>query len=180
MAINAGSTALAADFVNTSAGAGDANKGVKLDSGGKINPNMAKKFGCRVINASSTISNGGLSTMSFPAEDFDDDNMHSNVSNTSRITFNTAGYYIVGGSVWRGGVSSSAPLGCAIVLNGTTQIGNGGGSLMAGGCGAQTMRHFAVGDYVELQACSPGDSGPGPGASGDEKTNFWALMVQKD
>ena len=42
MTISAGSDALAADFIDTSAGAGDSGKGVKLDSDGKINNNMIK------------------------------------------------------------------------------------------------------------------------------------------
>ena len=177
MTITNGQNADASDFVSTSSGAGDAGKAVKLDSAGKINPNMQKKFGCRLFGSSSSVPNSGLSAMSFPSESFDDDTMHENVTNPSRITFKTAGYWMVGGAIHIGGTASSGPIGVTIRLNGTSNIGAGGGALYAGAGGACTMRHFDLNDYVELFGISPSSAGSG---SGDDKTNFWAILLQAD
>lgn len=179
MTIATGQNIVAADFINTSAGAGSASKGVKLDSAGKINPNMAKKFGCKVYqNGSTAFSSGGTTFMSFQVEEFDDDTMHSTVTNVSRITFTTAGYYLVGGSV-TGGAGSLTTMGCGIRLNGTTIIASGGGADNSGvGKGVHTsvVRHFNASDYIEFGA----SANTATGSSGDEGTNFWAILLQKD
>jgi hypothetical protein len=177
MTIATGQNINASDFINTSAGAGDASKGVKLDSAGKINPNMAKKFGCRLHSSSTNVSNGGMSTMSFPSESFDDDTMHENVTNPSRITIKTAGYWMIGGSISLAGSTSSAVVGIDLYLNNATVIAAGGGTYWGNGGGVTTIRHFAVNDYIQLRGISPSASF---NASGDDATNFWAILLQKD
>jgi hypothetical protein len=179
MTIATGQNINASDFINTSAGAGDASKGVKLDSAGKINANMKKKFGCKVYqNAGTAFSAGGTTYMSFQVEEFDDDTMHSTVSNVTRITFTTAGYYLVGGSA-TGGNGSLTTMGCGIRLNGTTIIASGGGADNSGaGRGVHTsvVRHFNAADYIEFGA----SANSATSSSGDEGTNFWAILLQKD
>ena len=54
----------------------------------------------RVRNsAAQSIPTGSTTTLTFDTEDFDTDTMHSTVTNTSRITCNTAGKYLVIGQV---------------------------------------------------------------------------------
>lgn len=51
---------------------------------------------CRVYNSSAlSIPNGGETVLTFNSENHDVDSMHSTSVNTSRITFNTAGVYVV-------------------------------------------------------------------------------------
>src|SRR5262245_7924090 len=58
---------------------------------------LANPPACRVYNSDD--SNGVVDqtdlAVSFDSERFDTDNMHSTSSNKSRITFNTAGVYVV-------------------------------------------------------------------------------------
>lgn len=57
---------------------------------------LASPPACRVYNsANESIASGAPTTVTFDTELFDTDSMHSTVSNTSRITINTAGVYIV-------------------------------------------------------------------------------------
>lgn len=61
---------------------------------------LANPPACRVYNSSNiSITNGTLTTLTFNSERFDTDTMHSTSTNTGRITFNTAGLYVVGGNI---------------------------------------------------------------------------------
>jgi hypothetical protein len=51
---------------------------------------------CRVYNSvTQSLTNVTEATLTFDTERFDTDSMHSTVTNTGRITFNTAGLYVV-------------------------------------------------------------------------------------
>lgn len=51
---------------------------------------------CRVSDGTGlVITDGGTTLMTWSAESYDTDNMHDTSSNTSRITFTTAGFYQV-------------------------------------------------------------------------------------
>jgi len=60
MAIAAGSDILASDFIDTSAGAGDAGKGVKVDSAGKIDESFQKAPITKKMVAGETINGATL------------------------------------------------------------------------------------------------------------------------
>lgn len=105
--------------------------------------------------------------LDFDVEDFDTDTMHSTVSNTSRITIQTPGKYLLLGTV---STSANATAQAAFRVNGTTEIllsavGNAGASLN-GGCTIAAIYSFTAGQYVELmgafgstQNCSFGVDG---------------------
>lgn len=95
-------------------------------------------------------------TFTFTTEEYDTDTMHDNVSNTSRITFTTAGKYSISGS-------SEAVLaktfGLRILKNGTTSMGVSSGGAAFGlnileGGSISIQAEFSAGDYIELQFAS--------------------------
>lgn len=175
--INNGNQVSAADFISTSAGAGSSGKVGKLDATGKTDKSFAKRFGVRATQNSGT-GFSGMTAIAFQTEDFDDDTMHDPVTNNSRITFKTAGYWLVGGCI-KSSFGTTGNYGMKMLLNGTTVIAGGGGvgGSGDGGASVQTVRHFNVNDYVEVLANSPSGAST---TSGDEATNFWALLVQTD
>lgn len=176
MSIVAGSDILASDFISTSAGAGDSGKAPKLNASGKLDKTFPSIFGCRVYqNAGTSISSGGSAIIAFQAEDFDSDTMHDNATNNTRITFKTAGYYLVVATFYTTGTSSSAAMGGLLRLNGSTVIAGGGGSIQTAGVTVSTIRHFAVNDYIEFICTSPAGS---ISSDGNESTNFSAIMLQ--
>lgn len=111
-------------------------------------------------------------SIAFDAEDFDTDSMHSNTTNNTRITINTAGKYVIGASIVTGGNIS---MGVRLLLNGTTNIaehrsGNGGEDSRD----ISTLYDFAVNDYIEVQAISGSST---TAVQLGTKTNFWAKKI---
>lgn len=91
----------------------------------------------------------------YDTEDIDSDNGHSTVSNTSRYTSQTAGWYeIEGGWTLVAGTATGRRL-SIWAINGT-QINGGQSTMVAGtsatGFGLGRTVFLNVGDYVELQA----------------------------
>lgn len=127
---------------------------------------------CRVYQTGAT----GLSTtwtaLAFGAENFDTDVMHDNSTDNTRITFNTAGTYVVGGIV---GTTSNAVVGARVRLNGSTILatqrqGNSGANESAN---VSTIYTFAQNDYIELQ----GYAGSSVNSFGDSQCSFWAYLI---
>jgi hypothetical protein len=112
--------------------------------------------GCAVSNSADIAATSGASTLlTFNTESFDTDSMHSTVSNTSRITFNTAGVYSVGAMItWTAsGAGSYRQL--SLRLNGTTTIGLVQIPPVTGGTLATAMQlertlKFAATDFIEF------------------------------
>lgn len=110
---------------------------------------------CRVYHSlDQSIATGVTTVLSFNSERYDTDSMHSTVTNTSRITFTTAGVYVVtGGIEWD--TNSDGRRAISIRLNGTDLLVRHV-SLPAGtsACSqaTSTIYKFAAGDYVELLA----------------------------
>jgi hypothetical protein len=172
MAITAGSNANASDFVSTSAGAGDSGKVAKLNASGKFDKTFPSRWGCRVKSAAGQSYSTGT-TIAFGAEDFDDDTMHDNVTNNTRITIKTPGTYMIGANV--AGSATTSTLGVKLQLNGTTMIASGGGGYANnGGSSVVTVRTFALNDYIEVIAYANSANN----SSADESTNFWAILLQ--
>jgi len=84
---------------------------------------LANPPACRVYNSAATTSipNNAATTLTFDSERFDTDSMHSTVTNTSRITVNTAGLYVVNAQVFFAGNGTGERY-VAINVNGATTI----------------------------------------------------------
>lgn len=109
----------------------------------------------RVYSASNQAIPVGVDTpLSFELERWDTAALHSNTTNTSRLTATRAGLYEISGNVvWNIGSGSRYVL---IKLNGTTiiaaQQSSGTGFAMHGA--VATTYRLGVGDYVELAVFS--------------------------
>lgn len=108
---------------------------------------------CRVYNnAAISIPNVTTTPLTFNSERFDTDSMHSMVSNTGRITFNTAGVYVVTANIsW-----AASAVGFRITnirLNGATVLASTSSVVRSDGfldVPCPTIYKFAVGDYIEV------------------------------
>jgi hypothetical protein len=101
--------------------------------------------------------------ITFDAEDRDNDGMHSTVSNTSRMTAQTAGWYECGGTVSTTNTAAATSRGAKWTVNGADVGGSQTFLLLASGTVAivappTKMLFLNVGDYVELQGITSGAS----------------------
>ena len=89
------------------------------------------------------------------ADAFDTDDMHSTSVNTSRITINTAGIYLLSG-VMSFALNATGLRACRFLLNGTTSIRqisqDATGATVGNDIPISMLYSLAVTDYVELQA----------------------------
>jgi hypothetical protein len=81
---------------------------------------------CRLTDSanSQTAANNAQTPVTWDTETFDTDSMHNPSSNPSRITFTTAGKYIVSGSITFANTNATGARGAHIRLNGSTRIGS--------------------------------------------------------
>lgn len=110
-------------------------------------------FYCNVYNSANiSIPNNSWTVLTFDSEQSDVSNMHSQVSNTNRITLPVAGFYLYGACV---GFASNATgvRYSAIQVNGSTILRNYGPNLGASYNVYQTLSsgyYFAANDYLTL------------------------------
>lgn len=103
-----------------------------------------------------SIPNNSFTTIAFELEDYDYGDLHSNVTNNSRLTAQADGVYLIQGTVnWTSNTSNDR--GALIRLNGTTTIATSmevTQSTSATVKNTHVMTHFymTTGQYVELQA----------------------------
>jgi hypothetical protein len=124
-------------------------------------------------NLSSTINSGLFNVQAFQLETFDNDLMHDNAINNTRITFKTAGAYSFGANITAVG---QLQLMARIILNATTVLaGDGTVSFVAAPTPVNVsgIYQFAVNDYIEVSVSGNGTSS----TTGDIRTNFWAFKL---
>jgi hypothetical protein len=114
---------------------------------------------CSVFNSTSqNVGGNAISVMLANSENYDNNGMHSTVSNTGRITAQTAGRYQFVATISFSGTNLDANQFCSVSLlvNGTTRLNGIGGQLGNAVVGAvATVVRTAVlsaGDYVESEA----------------------------
>lgn len=141
---------------------------------------LARPPACRVTKAAlQSIPNNTVTAITFDTERFDTDTMHDTVTNNSRITFTTAGIYMVGGTL-RYQSNATGYRNIVIRLNNGNNIAEDLKPIVAAIVtisSIATLYQFIAGDYVEL--CAEQTSG---GALNVEKVNpdspeFWATWV---
>jgi hypothetical protein len=120
-------------------------------SGGTITDSASYQ----VVLEDSYLLDGTLTAVPFTAERIDTDNMHDNAVNNTRITFTTAGTYVVTASNDVYDVAGSVRT--SLILNGITTLAETGSFSGDGGNGSiAVIRDFASNDYVELFASDVG------------------------
>jgi hypothetical protein len=116
---------------------------------------LANPPSCRVYhNAAQSITNNSVAVCSFNSERWDTDSMHSTSVNTSRITINTAGLYIVTFHIEFESASNYTNTAAVIKMNGTTDLGQqyrveGNGVTIVPRHSVATVYKFSAGNYVE-------------------------------
>lgn len=142
---------------------------------------LANPPACRVYNSTNQATSGTSAALTFNSERFDTDSMHSTSSNTSRITFNTAGLYVVSFTcAWGNSATGGREL--SIALNGTTSIAMDEASA-AGMVGSEfsqsltTMYKFAANDYVEVLARQSSGGSLDIVVAGNRSPEFSAVWV---
>lgn len=113
---------------------------------------LANPPSCRVYNTVAiSIPHNTHTTLTFNTNRWDTNGMHSTVTNTSRITINTAGLYTVTANVaWASAAGNTTRL-LRVVLNGANWIvadqdDNSFGVMVQS---VTTTYKFAVGDFIE-------------------------------
>jgi hypothetical protein len=114
---------------------------------------------CSVFNTTTqNVGTTAFSVMLATSENYDNDGMHSTVSNTGRITAQTAGRYLFAATIAFGptNLDSNVALSVSLLVNGTTRLDGVGGNLGNGAVGsvATVVRTvvLSAGQYVESEA----------------------------
>ena len=123
--------------------------------------------GCRVTSAGAQSIGTTLTAVIFDVESFDTDTMHDNVTNNTRVTFTTTGYYQISGSVV---TDANVAARAQILLNGTTTIfacatGNAATSYQNGAV-VSMLYNFSAADYIELMGAFGSTQNTFAGVSG--------------
>lgn len=115
---------------------------------------LQKEIGCRLTRGSfKSIANSTVTAVDWDGERFDDDTMHSTSSNTTRITFTTAGTYAIGG-VGRFATNATGKRQVNIRLNGATVIAASSCNAVSGSptfVSVSSVWRFSAADYIEFE-----------------------------
>lgn len=117
---------------------------------------LANPPACRVYhNTSQNLTNNTRTALDFNSERYDTDTMHSTVTNSTRITFTTAGVYVVGGQIELPADTDLTAIDWSLRVNGSAfiafdQDNNPGTANVSRGYSIQTQWKFAAADYVEF------------------------------
>lgn len=137
---------------------------------------------CRVYKTTNfATATATAAAVTFNAERYDNDSMHSTSSNTSRITMTTAGVYLVGACIeWTGNATGARE--AAIRLNGSTVLASDLVPL-TGSAGAsciqvvQCVYAFSAADYVEVRVTQSSGGALDVVASGAYSPEMWAQWL---
>ena len=105
------------------------------------------------LNANQALTNGGAVNKVSLTEDFDNDTMHDDGVNPSRITFTTAGRYLINGNAIFAQDTTGTYRQARLLLNNTgtmTQVTSGPVTGTVTGINVSILRTFAAADYIEL------------------------------
>lgn len=146
---------------------------------------LANPPACRVYhNANQSVNDNTLTLVAFNSERYDTDAMHDTVTNNGRITFNTAGLYIVGFQGRFPAANDFSVAGAYIRLNGSTLIAvNSGGRALTGSSdlhfGVTTTYKFAAADYIEVQVHQDNTANTARNleAVANYSPEFWATWI---
>lgn len=129
------------------------------------------------------INNNSYTALTFDSEDFDNATVHSTSSATSRLTFATAGKYLIGGASVAGNNSTIYPTQLLVQENATAYVCRSFHASAETGSyvypNITTLYAFAANGYAELIAWHNEGSAVAWGEAGadTEPSNFWAVWL---
>lgn len=136
---------------------------------------------CRVYNSGAiSVANNTLVALTFDSERFDTDTNHSTVTNTGRITFTTAGKYLVGAHVKFATNATGRRL-LRLRLNGSTILADVEIQAVTVASTAtklhvSTLYNFAAADYVEVCVFQDSGSSLDVQVEGNTSPEAWATF----
>lgn len=140
----------------------------------------AESMGCRLGSTVDIATATGVTrTVPFDKEYWDIDDMHDNVTNNTRITFNHQGRYVVGGNV-DFEINAAGFRILAIVKNGVTTLAIDHRPPIAGQlvmCHVSTCDYFNRGDYIELFVTQNSGAALAIFHADEYLPHFWAHRV---
>lgn len=127
----------------------------ELATGAVTAPDIGKLPAVRVYNSTAeTIGSGGQTTLTFDSEAFDNGNMHSTTTDTSRLVAPIAGIYEIGANLqWDNGGDTDSYRQFYIRKNDAEYLANErlpGSSLAVMDHNVSTLAKLSAGDYVEI------------------------------
>lgn len=146
---------------------------------------LANPPACRVYhNTTQSVSDSVVTPLVFNSERFDTDTMHDTVTNTGRITFKTAGLYIVTLTFAYANAADYLSASAKIRLNGATELVETFGGTQTDAndhyfVNVTTLYKFAVNDYVEALAWQNNTANTARNvvAAGNKSPEFAAVWV---
>lgn len=146
---------------------------------------LANPPACRAYhNTTQSLTDNTETTVLFNAERYDTDTMHSTSTNTGRITFNTAGLYVVGFLIEVAAAADYTLCYTSLRLNGTTPLFEdvsyadpvAAANVHLGGT---TVYKFAAADYVEIRAYQDNTANAARNITNaaNRSPEFWATWI---
>lgn len=118
---------------------------------------LANRPACEAVHSTTqSLTDNVEATVAFDTDASDNDAMHDPVTLNTRITFKTAGFYVVSFGCEITAAADYASYYCYIRLNGTTLVAQGSSTPpLIGSVGlwltATALRKFNLNDYVEVR-----------------------------
>lgn len=108
-------------------------------------------------SAAQTFTSGTWTAVTLDVTDVDTDSGHSNITNNSRYTAQTAGWYwVVGFGAWVNSANAQADVYCGLYVNGTLILGTAQALQKTANdfssVSSSSLIYLHVGDYVEVWA----------------------------
>lgn len=120
-----------------------------------INFIITPPFAILKQSGSQSLANNAWTTLTFDGEELDRDNMHSNTTNNSRATAQTAGYYDID-AIYAASSNATGGRATRLQVNGTNVQGRSTSVMTPSNFQAGVVIsgpvYLNVGDYVEIQA----------------------------
>lgn len=138
---------------------------------------------CRIYdsNATQSIDSSASTAVTFDSERWDTDGLHSTSSNTSRITFQRSGKYVVGGNVrWDNNATGLRSV--AIRLNGSTFLAYTQDTVVADSEEYQQVSclyDFSVDDYIELVVYQTSGGSLDLLSYANTAPEFWSIRISE-
>jgi len=137
-------------------------------------------IGARVYNSSNiTVPTSTWTALTFNSERWDSDGIHSTSSNTSRLTCQTAGKYLVSADIqWAVGATATRIM--RVYLNGATPVSTVNVGPVSQGYPAlntATVLDLDIGDYIEVKVWQNTGGSKAVSASAQHSPEFMMVLL---
>lgn len=142
----------------------------------QINPGSGRFSGARVYStAGQTILNNTVTPVAFEKERYDTDNYHDTVTNNTRFTAPTSGYYSIGSAMGFSGSAAYVRVFLGFLVNGVTEIYRMDYAPSSGfaSVGGETQFFLNAGDYVETTIFQGSGGSHNLDTAQDYSAEFW-------